>query len=209
MATYRSKPAKRACPGGPATLSSTESPVALEEHDHGGHPVTHITRSRLDTERSHFRVGGAWQAPFGGPGGPHTVVTDPTVRGAVGQVPTGTREDVCLAVAAARAAFPARAAADIATRRVLLAAVSAGILVREADFAEVISAEMSAPLDNALHTQTRLAAEVFRFYADILGRPRMGGARRVLPDSPGAGGRRRRHHTMELGLGRPPAERRD
>ncbi|MFC9648699.1 aldehyde dehydrogenase family protein [Streptomyces sp. NPDC056937] len=133
-----------------------------------GHPVTHTTRSRLDTERAHFRIGGAWQAPCGGPGGPYTVVTDPTGRGAVGQVPDGTPEDVSRAVAAARAAFPAWAAADVATRRALLTAVATGIREREADFAEVIGAEMGAPLDNALHAQTRLAAEVFRSYADIL-----------------------------------------
>ncbi|MCM2424979.1 aldehyde dehydrogenase family protein [Streptomyces sp. RKAG337] len=133
-----------------------------------GHPVTHHIRSRLDTERRHFWIGGAWQPPACGPGGPHTVVADPTGREAVGRVPQGTPEDVSAAVAAARAAFPAWSAADAGTRRELLAAVARGILDREAEFAAVISAEMGAPVDNALHVQTRLAAEVFRSYADLL-----------------------------------------
>ncbi|MEW1616141.1 MULTISPECIES: aldehyde dehydrogenase family protein [unclassified Streptomyces] len=133
-----------------------------------GHPVTHSIRSRLDTERRHFWIGGAWRPPVDGGDTPHTVVADPTGREAVGRVPSGTARDASAAVAAAREVFPLWAAADAGVRRELLAAVAEGIAQREADFATLISAEMGAPIDNALHTQTRLAAEVFQSYADLL-----------------------------------------
>ncbi|MGI5350314.1 aldehyde dehydrogenase family protein [Streptomyces sp. CA-250714] len=133
-----------------------------------GHPVPDIARSRADTDRRQFWIGGTWRAPLAGPSGPHTLVADPTGREAVGRVPEGTPEDVSAAVGAAREAFPAWSAADVATRRALLAAVAAGIRERETDFAAVISAEMGAPFDNALHVQTRLAADVFHSYAELL-----------------------------------------
>ncbi|MFF0449855.1 aldehyde dehydrogenase family protein [Streptomyces sp. NPDC004609] len=134
-----------------------------------GQPVTHTTtRSRPGAERRHFWIGGTWQSPAGGPDGPHSVVADPTGREAVGRVPKGTAEDVSAAVTAARTAFPVWAAADVGLRRALLAMVAEGIRGRETEFAELISAEMGAPLDNALYVQTRLAAEVFESYAGIL-----------------------------------------
>ncbi|MGW1987494.1 aldehyde dehydrogenase family protein [Streptomyces collinus] len=133
-----------------------------------GYPAIPLTRSRFDTVRRSFWIGGAWRDPVAGRDGPGTAVLDPSGRGAVGRVPLGEAADVSAAVDAARAAFPVWAAADAGERRALLHAIAVGITNREADFARLISAEMGAPVDNALTTQTRLAAEVFTSYAEIL-----------------------------------------
>ncbi|MEU6285304.1 aldehyde dehydrogenase family protein [Streptomyces sp. NPDC047028] len=133
-----------------------------------GFPAMSPSRSRFDTDRQTFWIGGAWRDPAAGPDGPRSAVLDPAGRGVVGRVPQGDAADVSAAVDAARAAFPAWAAAGVADRRALLTAIAAGITSRETDFARLISAEMGAPVDNALATQTRLAAEVFTSYAEIL-----------------------------------------
>jgi aldehyde dehydrogenase (NAD+) len=133
-----------------------------------GHPATSVTGSRFDTNRRQFWIGGAWREPAAGTDAPATVVADPTGRAAAGNVPTATAADVDDAVAAARAAFAVWSESGTRERRALLAGLADAVMAREDDFSALISAEMGAPLDNALGTQTRLAAEVFASYADLL-----------------------------------------
>ncbi|MEU8934305.1 aldehyde dehydrogenase family protein [Streptomyces sp. NPDC048409] len=133
-----------------------------------GHPATSVTRSRFDTNRRQFWIGGAWRDPAAGEGVPATVVADPTGRPAAGSVPAATAADVDAAVAAARAALGPWSASGVPQRQALLAGLADAVRAREADFARLISAEMGAPMDNALTTQTRLAADVFASYADVL-----------------------------------------
>ncbi|MFF7178624.1 aldehyde dehydrogenase family protein [Streptomyces sp. NPDC008121] len=133
-----------------------------------GHPVIHATSARAHEERRHFWIGGAWHVPAAGLDGPCVLVRDPAGRDSVGCVPDGTAEDVDAAVAAARQAFPAWSASGTGTRQRLLTAVAEGIRKDEDQFAALISAEMGAPVDSARLVQTRLAADVFASYAELL-----------------------------------------
>lgn len=121
----------------------------------------------FDPDRRAFWIGGQWQDPLEG-GAAFTPVIDPAAVRPMGRVPIGSAQDVAAAVRAAGAAFAVWGNSTPESRSELLLAVAAGIREREADFADVITAEMGAPWDNALEVQTRLAAEVFESYAEIL-----------------------------------------
>ncbi|MEU9015314.1 aldehyde dehydrogenase family protein [Streptomyces sp. NPDC048479] len=120
-------------------------------------------------DRRTFWIDGRWQYPRAGADAPFCTVTNPASTRTVGRVPVGSAEDVDDAVRAAREAFAQWATTTPAARGTLLSTVAAGIRGREDEFAAVITAEMGAPRDNALGVQTRLAAEVFESYAELLG----------------------------------------
>lgn len=95
-------------------------------------------------------------------------VLNPADRSIVGHVPVGGPEDVDRAVAAAAAAFGSWSGSTVTERAALLDAIAAGIRERREDLADLITAEMGAPYDNAREVQTDLAADVFSSYARIV-----------------------------------------
>ncbi|MER6462039.1 aldehyde dehydrogenase family protein [Streptomyces sp. NPDC001288] len=133
-----------------------------------GHPAASVPVDRFDAHRRQFWIGGAWREPAAGESAGATVVDDPTGRAPAGSVPTAAQADVDAAVAAARTAFDVWSRSGTAQRRALLTGLADAVMAREDEFAALISAEMGAPRDNALGTQTRLAADVFASYADLL-----------------------------------------
>ncbi|MFI0446584.1 aldehyde dehydrogenase family protein [Actinomadura sp. 6N118] len=73
-------------------------------------------------------------------------VVNPATGHVVGAVPAGTAEDVDQAVRAAQAAFPTWSATPLADRIAVVQAISDGLKARATDIAELITAEMGAPI---------------------------------------------------------------
>jgi aldehyde dehydrogenase (NAD+) len=111
-------------------------------------------------------VDGAWTPSTGTASIP---VENPATEKVITQVPDGTPEDVDLAVAAARRAFPAWAATDADTRAALLRSLADGLAARRPEVAATITAEMGCPAKVADSVQVGLPITVLRSYADLLG----------------------------------------
>lgn len=94
-------------------------------------------------------------------------VVDPASGAVVGRVPAGGPEDVDRAVRLAGAAGAQWALTSPELRAAVLDEVADRIAGRLDEFASSITAEMGAPVDNAIHVQTQLAIDVFRSYAMI------------------------------------------
>ncbi|MBZ9639121.1 aldehyde dehydrogenase family protein [Streptomyces sp. PSKA30] len=94
-------------------------------------------------------------------------VVNPVDEQVIGQVPAGNAEDVDHAVRAARAAFPAWAAAPPAERAARLAALRDVLLARKDEIAGTITAELGSPLafSQAVHMGTPIA--VAGSYAEL------------------------------------------
>jgi aldehyde dehydrogenase (NAD+) len=89
-----------------------------------------------------FYIDGRWVAPLSS----RTLdVSNPATDAVVGQIALGSVEDVDLAVAAARAAFPAWSATSRETRLALLRAVADEYRNRADDLAAAVTEEMGAP----------------------------------------------------------------
>ncbi len=123
-------------------------------------------RQGFDPCRERLWIGGRWTTPAAGPS--TRPVVDPADNTVFGRVPVGSSDDVDLAVAAAAAAFQDWSTRSPAERGRFLTALAAAMRGRQQEFAEVISAEMGAPLDNADAVQTGLAIDVVASYPDIL-----------------------------------------
>ena len=97
-----------------------------------------------------FYINGAWVAPLAA--SPIAVI-DPATEQPYATISGGTAADVERAVAAARAAFPAWAAAPVAERIALLKRVLEIYKRRYEDMAQAISHEMGAPITWAREAQ--------------------------------------------------------
>ncbi|MCD1619304.1 NAD-dependent succinate-semialdehyde dehydrogenase [Salipiger manganoxidans] len=149
-------------------------------------------RGWRDFLRDRLYIGGTWVPAEGGA---VIKVTDPATGSSVGQVPDGGAVETELAVAAARAAFPAFAA--------LTAAERAGMLHRLADLidahgpalAELLTREQGKPLAEARGEVGMSAAyirwfaeEARRVYGDTIPSPWQGRRLMVTPEPVGVVG---------------------
>jgi aldehyde dehydrogenase (NAD+) len=109
-------------------------------------------------------VGGQW-VPLEGAMLP---IVNPATEEAIGEIASGSAEDVGRAVTAARAAFPAFAALPASERAAYLDRIRSLVLERAEEFAQAISREMGAAIGYARNAQVPLAAEHLRVARDLL-----------------------------------------
>lgn len=111
-------------------------------------------------------IDGRWAAPSGGRDGGVVDVIDPATETVIGHVPNGSAADVDAAVASARRAFDPLI--SVAERRDRLNRVIAAMEKRLPDIAELITAEMGAPVRIAQTVQTQVPLAVAKGFADVL-----------------------------------------
>ena len=113
-------------------------------------------------------IGGQWRPSRGG-----TViqVENPATEEVIAQVPDGTPQDVDDAVAAARAALPGWSAMDGRERARYLRQMRKALAARREEFAQVITAEMGAPLAFSRTIQTGMALRALGTLIDELAAP--------------------------------------
>ncbi|KAB7758637.1 aldehyde dehydrogenase family protein [Mycolicibacterium mucogenicum] len=114
-------------------------------------------------QRSELFIDGRWVAPSGS--GVIDVV-DPATEVVIGHVPAGDEADVDAAVAAARRAFDP--AITVPERRQRLRRVIDAMEKRLPDIANLITAEMGAPVRIAQTVQTQVPLAVANGFADVL-----------------------------------------
>jgi aldehyde dehydrogenase (NAD+) len=115
--------------------------------------------------RKELYLGGRWTAPRSSG---DIAVVDCRNEEIMGSVPRGGPEDVELAVAAARAAFPTWAATPPADRIAALRAIADGLEARTEPLAELMSREVGTPIVTSQRVQVGLAVNVFRSIADAM-----------------------------------------
>ena len=116
--------------------------------------------------RERLYVNGEWIEPAGK--GMLDVINS-TTEEVMGRVPEGTPEDINRAVAAARAAFESWSATSAADRAGFLQKISAGLLARQGEIAEIIASEVGMPLPLATMVQAGMPAMVMGAYVKLLG----------------------------------------
>ncbi|WP_131745719.1 aldehyde dehydrogenase family protein [Frankia sp. Cppng1_Ct_nod] len=114
--------------------------------------------------RTELYIDGRWRTPSGV--GTIEVVEAATEQ-TIGAVPAGEADDVALAVAAARAAFPAWSTSTVDSRVALLRALADGLDARGAQLATLMAREVGTPLVTSRRVQVGLAVSVIRSIADI------------------------------------------
>lgn len=114
-------------------------------------------------ERSTLLIDGRWVTPSGS--GVIDVV-DPATEKVIGRVPNGDDTDVDAAVSAARTAFDPTI--NVAERRDRLKRVIHAMEARLPKIAELITAEMGAPVRIAQSVQTQVPLAVARGFADVV-----------------------------------------
>jgi succinate-semialdehyde dehydrogenase/glutarate-semialdehyde dehydrogenase len=122
-------------------------------------------------------IGGEWRQSASNA---QLEVVNPATEEVVGTVPSGGADDVELAVATAKRAFPGWAATDVEQRAHVLARAAALIEERAGDLAKVLTAEQGKPLTEAMGEVTHLAHGV-GFYAEAATKVR--GAYQDLPST--------------------------
>ena len=129
--------------------------------------TTHASNSyRVDPHMSQrFYINGQWLEPVSPASLP---VVNPATETVVAEVACGMAEDVDLAVAAARAAFPGWSASSAASRAAFLGKIHELILERQEELAQALSLEMGAAIGFARAMQVPLAAEHVRVARDLL-----------------------------------------
>lgn len=115
------------------------------------------------SEHSSLFIDGHWTAPAGD--GVIDVI-DPATEAVIGHVPNGDSADVDAAVAAARRAFDPLV--TVAERRDRVQRVIAAMEKRLPDIADLITAEMGAPVRIAQTVQTQVPLAVAKGFADVL-----------------------------------------
>jgi succinate-semialdehyde dehydrogenase/glutarate-semialdehyde dehydrogenase len=116
----------------------------------------------------------------GAAGNAEIEVLNPATEEVVDTVPNGTVEDVELAVATAKRAFPTWAATDVEQRAHVLAKAASLIEERASELAAILTAEQGKPLTEARGEVTHLAHGV-RYYAEAATKVR--GAYQELPSA--------------------------
>jgi len=97
-------------------------------------------------EINKFYINGKWVTP----NGPEKIdIYNPATEEKVGQVVSGTEEDVNAAVKAAHDAFAVAANLSLTERKTILQEILDGMMERRSDLAQAISEEMGAPLKMA------------------------------------------------------------
>ena len=124
-------------------------------------------------------IGGEWRPAEAGE---EIEVVNPATEEVVGSVPSGGAQDVELAVATAKRAFPEWAATDVEHRAGILAKAAALIEERAKDLAALLTSEQGKPVMEARGEVTHLAHGV-RFYAEAATKVR--GAYQDLPSTLG------------------------
>jgi len=95
-------------------------------------------------------------------------VLNPATEQAIGSVPAGTKADVDAAVAAARAAFPSWADTAAEERAAVVRRISEGITGRRDEIAQLLSAEVGAPITFATKVQATLPAATSAGVANLV-----------------------------------------
>ena len=124
-------------------------------------------------------IGGEWRQAASSE---EIEVVNPATEEVVGSVPSGEIADVELAVATARAAFPAWAATDVEQRAHVPAAAAALIDEHAKELAALLTSEQGKPIAEARGEVTHLAHGV-RYYAEAATKVR--GAHQELPSTLG------------------------
>ena len=114
-------------------------------------------------EHDRLFIDGSWITPSGDG---FIDVVDPATEEVIGHVPNGDAADVDTAVAAARQAFDPLITVD--ERRDRVQRVIAAMEKRLTDIAELITAEMGAPIRIAQTVQTQVPLAVANGFADVL-----------------------------------------
>lgn len=114
--------------------------------------------------RDKLFIGGEW-VPSAGTGS--LDVIDSTTEEVMGTIPEGSPKDVDLAVAAARAAFPAWAATPVKERTELLTRVSQELTARMDEVANLIAHEVGMPLVLSQLVQMGLPIGTFASMAQV------------------------------------------
>ncbi|OBJ91373.1 aldehyde dehydrogenase [Mycolicibacterium conceptionense] len=114
-------------------------------------------------EHDRLFIDGSWITPSGDG---FIDVVDPATEEVIGHVPNGDAADVDAAVAAARRSFDPLI--SVAERRDRLNRVIAVMEKRLPDIAELITAEMGAPIRIAQTVQTQVPLAVAKGFADVL-----------------------------------------
>jgi aldehyde dehydrogenase (NAD+) len=113
-------------------------------------------------------IAGEWRPSRGGA---VIDVENPATEEVIAQVPDGAKQDVDDAVAAARAALPGWSAADRGERVRYLRLMRKALAARREEFAQVITAEMGAPLTFSRTIQTGMALRALGTLIDELAAP--------------------------------------
>ncbi|QRY47791.1 aldehyde dehydrogenase family protein [Mycolicibacterium boenickei] len=108
-------------------------------------------------------IDGSWTTPSGNG---FIEVVDPATEAVIGHVPNGDAADVDTAVAAARLAFDPLI--TVAERRDRVQRVIAAMEKRLPDIADLITAEMGAPVRISQTVQTQVPLAVAKGFADVL-----------------------------------------
>ena len=119
-----------------------------------------------ETTRSSLYIDGTW-VPSTGSGA--IEVIDSTTEEVMGTVPEGTVDDVDLAVAAARIAFPAWSARPLAERTALLTAVGEALAAHMDELADLITHEVGMPRMLSQLVQVGLPLNSFATAAQVAG----------------------------------------
>ncbi|MGV0592179.1 aldehyde dehydrogenase family protein [Mycobacterium vulneris] len=117
-------------------------------------------------EHDRLFIDGSWTTPSGNDRGDVVEVIDPATEAVIGHVPNGGAADVDAAVAAARRAFDPLI--SVAERRDRTQRVIAAMEKRLPDIAELITAEMGAPVRIAQTVQTQVPLAVAKGVAQVL-----------------------------------------
>jgi aldehyde dehydrogenase (NAD+) len=119
-------------------------------------------------DRAQLYVGGQWVRPRAAE---TLAVEDPTHETVLGHVPAGSADDVSLAVAAARDAFPAWAAASPSVRAAALTRLHEALSARAEDIAQTVTREVGTPIKVSRRVQTGLPLTVLSGYASLAAAP--------------------------------------
>ncbi|OHT87151.1 aldehyde dehydrogenase family protein [Mycobacterium syngnathidarum] len=114
-------------------------------------------------EHDRLFIDGRWTTPAGNG---FIEVVDPATEAVIGHVPNGDAADVDTAVAAARQAFDPLV--TVAERRDRVQRVIAAMEKRLPEFADLITAEMGAPVRISQTVQTQVPLAVAKGFADVL-----------------------------------------
>ncbi|ODR26829.1 aldehyde dehydrogenase family protein [Mycolicibacterium porcinum] len=117
-------------------------------------------------EHDRLFIDGSWTTPSGNDRGDVVEVIDPATEAVIGHVPNGGTADVDAAVAAARRAFDPLI--SVAERRDRTQRVISAMEKRLPDIAELITAEMGAPVRIAQTVQTQVPLAVAKGFAQVL-----------------------------------------
>ncbi|MCB6994155.1 aldehyde dehydrogenase family protein [bacterium 210820-DFI.6.37] len=109
-------------------------------------------------------INGKWQDSGGGQ---RLKVENPATRTFIGSARRGTREDVDLAVAAAKAAFPAWSSCPVEERAAVLRKIGRLMENRRAEFATTISQELGMPQKHVQHWQIDSPVREAAYFADL------------------------------------------